>query len=67
MKRKWEYLIEMSTRETREHMNELGRDGWELVAVTCNMLFYKRVLPGTGDRIEAMRNRPTGNYVDRVY
>ena len=49
----WEYMI--LERSELERLHELGRDGWELVAVTKTddgaELYLKRPLPGFRERI----------------
>ena len=49
----WEYLI--LERSQAEQLNDLGREGWELVAVSTAedgiQLFLKRPLPGFREQI----------------
>jgi hypothetical protein len=55
----WEYLI--LKRPGASRLNELGRDGWELVAVTRAddgvELYLKRPLPGFREQITLDQRR----------
>jgi len=48
---RWQYLVEpvrfdsaLSSRES-ENLNELGRQGWELVTIQNNRYYFKRMMP----------------------
>jgi len=48
--KKWEYLSP-NTKGTTVNLNELGKDGWELVTVTAerdgyHTCYFKREIPG---------------------
>lgn len=44
----WEYLVFCQTTpgKAQEYLNELGKDGWELVAVYDTRVYLKRPIDG---------------------
>lgn len=39
---RWEYLVVGEPGITRESLNELGADGWELIGIGLGLLVFKR-------------------------
>ena len=43
----WEYTFDswMTTKKTKDGINELGREGWEMVNADGTVVWFKRPLP----------------------
>lgn len=39
---KWEYKIEQMSSSSLDRLNELGKEGWQLVAVVQTIYYFKR-------------------------